>query len=109
MEERYRESHTDRKIKRDIGVGVGEGEDRDGRDGREKDRQTGAGERKRDRDGREKDRMRDKSGRERERDRAEREKITNTKEFMEFYLAVLQSGYLSELMPLLELLVRFAQ
>ena len=51
----------------------------------------------------ERERWKDRSGREigretereRERrsDRGEREKITNTKEFMEFYLVVLQSGY----------------
>ena len=30
---------------------------------------------------------------ERKNDRGEREKITNTKEFMQFYLVLLQSGY----------------
>ena len=96
-------------------MGVGEGDDRNGREKdrkrqeREKEREvgmgerriereTGAGERKRGRDGREKDTKRDRSGRERDRqrDRGEREKITNTKTFIEFYLVVLHSAERSE-------------
>ena len=47
---------------------------------------------------REREREREREGgrgkRKRRSDRGEREKITNTKKFMEFYLVVLQSGYL---------------
>ena len=83
-------------------MGVGEGDDRDGRekDGK-RDRSVRKKERKRDRDGRAKD---GETGAEREigretgvgesesvRDRGE--KIANTKKFMEFYLVVLQSDY----------------
>ena len=69
-------------------MGVGEGDDRDGR---EKDRETGAGERDRLRD-----RVGEREGKKRWSDRGEREKIRNTKKFMEFHLVVLHSAERSE-------------
>ena len=71
-------------------MGVGEGDDRDGR---EKDRGTGAGERE---IGRETGWEREREGKKRWSDRGEREKIRNTKKFMEFHLVVLHSAERSE-------------
>ena len=72
-------------------MGVGEGDDMDGRekDGK-RDRSGRKKERKRDRDGIEKDRERGAGERERGRkrsDRGEREKITNTKKSCNFILS----------------------
>ena len=88
-------------------MGVGEGDDRDGRekDGRrdmsgrkKRERETEVGERKIERQERERERERE-IGRETgvgERERGEREKITNTNKFMELYLVVLHSAERSE-------------
>ena len=73
-----RRDRGERKINRGTLVGVGEGDDRDGR---EKDRETGAGERE----------IGTETGvggeRERRSDRGEREKITNTKNSWNFILS----------------------
>ena len=80
------ERERKKKMKRETVVGQRKIEI--GRETRfERDRKMGR-EKERDRD------MRDR-GRKREGGGGEREKITNTKKFMEFYLVVLQSGYLS--------------
>ena len=88
-------------------MGVGEGDDRDGRekDGRrdrsrrkKRERETEMGERKIERQEWEREREigRETGVGERERERGEREKIANTKKFMELYLVVLHSAERSE-------------
>ena len=70
-------------------MGVGEGDDRDGR---EKDRETGAGERE---VGRETGWERERGKRDGVTGKKEKE-IRNTKKFMEFHLVVLHSAERSE-------------